>query len=114
MGPAVRDGDSQWSNIVRWALFGLVEAEEKGISSNNIDQLLNSKDPGIQYLLGVTPGIGQGVGLDDKWFYRMIKGVGNYAEIYDKNFGPNTKTHMERGLNALWKDGGVMYSPPLK
>lgn len=114
LGPAVRDDDQQWINLVRWIHFSLIMAEEKGITSSNIDSFKNTEDPSVQFLLGIRPGIGRALNLNDKWFYRVIKAMGNYGEIYNRNFGAETATYMKRGLNALWTDGGLMYSPPLK
>lgn len=114
LGPVVRDSDPNWTNIVRWTLFGLIEAEEQGISMHNIDSFKNSPNIKVRYMLGIDPGIGDAVGLDDQWLVRAIKAVGNYGEIYHRNFGPKSKTHMDRGLNALWRDGGLLYAPPFK
>lgn len=115
LGPAVRDDDSQWRDIVRWTLYATIEAEEKGITMNNIDRLKkDSKSPSIQFLLGAEPGIGKPVGLDDEWVYRILKAVGNYGEMFDRNVGTNSKIGLERGLNDLWIRGGLMYSPPMR
>ena len=113
LGLVVRDDDPQWTNLVRWLLFGVIEAEEKGISSANILKMLSSNDPSIRYMLGVDPGIGKALGLDDQWLYRVIASIGNYGEIFDRNFGPKSPTPMKRGLNRLWSDGGLLYSPPI-
>ena len=94
--------------------FAMIEAEELGITSKNVDEMLKSANPSIMRLLGVTPGNGKALGLNEKWAYNIIKQVGNYAEIFERNVGKNTPLKLERGLNALWKDGGIMYSPPLK
>jgi general L-amino acid transport system substrate-binding protein len=115
LGPAVRDDDSQWRDIVRWALFATIEAEEKGITQDNVDRLKKeSKNPNIRFLLGAEPGIGKPLGLDDGWVYRILKAVGNYGEIFDRNVGVNSKIGLERGLNDLWTRGGLMYSPPMR
>jgi general L-amino acid transport system substrate-binding protein len=115
LGPAVRDDDSQWRDIVRWTLFATIEAEERGITQDNVDRLKSdSKDPNIQFLLGAEPGIGNPLGLDDEWVYRILKTVGNYGEIFDRNVGANSKIGLERGLNNLWNQGGLMYSPPMR
>lgn len=108
--PVVRHGDDGWYDIVNWTTMALIEAEELGISSRNVDQMLESKDPKIQRFLGVTPGMGKSLGLDDKWAYNIIKQVGNYGEIFERNVGPNTPLGLERGLNDLWTRGGLMYS----
>ena len=107
--PVVRHGDDQWYDIVNWTVMALLEAEELGISSQNVDEMTKSKDPKIMRFLGVTPGMGKALGLDEKWAYNIIKQVGNYAEIFDRNVGPNTQLGLERGLNALWTEGGLMY-----
>jgi len=114
LAPAVRHGDDQWFEIVTWTVYTMIEAEELGITSKNVDEMLKSADPRIQRLLGVTPGNGQALGLDEKWAYNIIKQVGNYGEIFDRNVGVNTPLKLERGLNALWTKGGLQYSPPLK
>jgi general L-amino acid transport system substrate-binding protein len=88
LAPAVRHGDDQWFDIVKWTVYALLEAEEKGVSSTNVDQMLDSKDPTIQRLLGTSPGMGKALGLDEKWAYNAIKQVGNYGEIFDRNVGP--------------------------
>jgi general L-amino acid transport system substrate-binding protein len=109
LAPVVRHGDDQWYDIVNWTVQALLQAEEFGITSANVDNMLKSKNPGIQRFLGVTPGMGKALGLDEKWAYNAIKQVGNYGEIYERNVGPNTPLALERGLNALWTEGGLMY-----
>ena len=110
LAPVVRHGDDQWYDIVNWSVMALLEAEELGITSNNVDQKLGSTDPKIKRFLGVTPGMGKALGLDEKWAYNIIKQVGNYGEIFERNVGPNTPLKLERGLNDLWTRGGLMYS----
>ena len=110
----MRQGDQQWSDIVRWTLFALINAEELGITSKNVDEMLKSKDPKIQRFLGVSAGNGKALGLEEKFAYNIIKQVGNYGEVFERNVGVNTPLGIERGLNALWTDGGLMYSPPFK
>ncbi len=114
LAPVVRHGDDQWYDIVNWTVMALIQAEEFGITSKNVDEMLKSKDPAIQRFLGVTPGLGKALGLDDKWVYNIIKQVGNYGEIYERNVGPNTPLGLERGLNALWTKGGLMYAAPFR
>lgn len=114
LAPAVRHGDNQWKDIVNYAVLAMINAEELGISSANVDEMLNSQDPVIQRFLGVTPGNGEALGLDEKFAYNIIKKVGNYGEIFERNVGVNTPLGIERGLNALWTNGGLMYSPPFK
>lgn len=112
--PAVRQNDSAWFDIVRWTVFALVEAENLGITQANVDEMLSSDNPAVQRLLGVTPGNGQALGLDEKWAYNIIKQVGNYAEIFERNLGQGSPLQLDRGLNALWRDGGLMYPMPFK
>jgi len=107
--PVVRHGDDQWYDIVNWTTMALIQAEELGITSKNVDKMLKSKDPRIQRFLGTTPGLGKKLGLDDKCFYNVIKQVGNYGEIFERSVGPNTPLGIERGLNDLWTRGGLMY-----
>jgi general L-amino acid transport system substrate-binding protein len=114
LAPVVRHGDDQWFDIVNWAVMALIQAEEFGITSKNVDEMLKSQDPEIQRFLGVTPGLGKALGLDEKWAYNMIKQVGNYGEIFERNVGKNTPLGLERGLNALWTNGGLMYALPLR
>ncbi len=114
LAPVVRHGDDQWYDIVNWTVMALIQAEELGITSKNVDEKLKSKDPRVKRFLGVTPGLGKALGLDDKWAYNIVKQVGNYGEIFDRNVGPNTPLKLERGLNALWTKGGLMYAWPFR
>lgn len=114
LAPAVRHGDNQWKDIVNYSVLAMINAEELGITSKNVDMKLNSKDPKVMRFLGVTPGNGKALGLDEKFAYNIIKQVGNYGEIFERNVGVNTPLGIERGLNALWTDGGLMYSAPFK
>ncbi|MCF8087381.1 MAG: amino acid ABC transporter substrate-binding protein [Desulfotignum sp.] len=114
LAPVVRHGDDQWYDIVNWTMMALIQAEEFGITSKNIDKMMDSGNPGIKRFLGVTPGLGELLGLDDKWAYNIVKQVGNYGEIYERNVGPDTPLGLPRGLNALWTDGGLMYASPLR
>jgi general L-amino acid transport system substrate-binding protein len=114
LGPVVRHGDDQWYDVVNWTVMALIQSEEFGITSKNIDKMLKSRDPQIQRFLGVTPGMGKALGLDDKWVYNIVKQVGNYGEIFERNVGVNTKLGLKRGLNALWLDGGLMYAAPFR
>jgi general L-amino acid transport system substrate-binding protein len=114
LSPAVRHGDDQWRDIVDYAVMAMIEAEELGITSQNVDEMLKSENPVVQRFLGVTPGNGEALGLDEKWAYNIVKQVGNYAEVFERNVGVKTSLGLERGPNALWKDGGLMYSPPFK
>ena len=114
LAPAVRHGDDQWYDIVNFSVMAMIEAEYLGITSKNIDAMMKSKDPKIQRFLGVSAGNGKALGLDEKWAYNIIKMVGNYGEVFERNVGVNTALAIERGLNALWTDGGLMYTPPFK
>jgi len=114
LAPVVRHGDDQWYDIVNWTVMALIQAEEFGITSKNVDKMLKSKDPQIQRFLGVTPGMGKALGLDEKWAYNIVKQVGNYGEIFERNVGVNTQLGLQRGLNALWLNGGLMYAAPFR
>ena len=114
LAPAVRHGDDQWRDIVDFSVLAMIEAEELGITSANVDEMLKSTDPKIQRFLGVTAGNGEALGVDEKFAYNIVKQVGNYGEVFERNVGKNTPLAIERGLNALWTNGGLMYSPPFK
>jgi general L-amino acid transport system substrate-binding protein len=114
LGPVVRHGDDQWYDIVNFSVLAMIAAEELGITSKNVDQMVKSKDPKIQRFLGVTAGNGKALGIDEKWAYNIIKQVGNYGEVFERNVGVNTPLKIERGLNDLWTRGGLMYAPPFK
>jgi len=114
LAPAVRHGDNQWKDIVNYAVLAMIEAEDLGINSKNVDEQLKSATPAVQRFLGVTTGNGKALGLDEKWAYNIVKQVGNYGEIFERSVGKNTPLKLERGLNALWKNGGLMYSPPFR
>jgi general L-amino acid transport system substrate-binding protein len=114
LAPAVRHGDDQWFDLVRWVVFATLEAEERGITSKTVDAALTSPDPTVQRLLGVQPGVGHSLGIDDKWVYNVIKQVGNYGEIFQRNVGKESPLKLDRGVNALWTQGGLMYSPPFR
>jgi len=112
LGPMVRHGDDQWFDIVKWTVFAMIEAEEKGITSENVEQMKSSDDPAIKRLLGVTPGNGEALGLNEDWAANIIKQVGNYGQSYDRNI--KAQLGLERGLNALWTQGGLIYAPPVR
>ncbi len=112
LAPAVRQGDIEWFDIVNWTFFALLEAEELGVTSKNVDAMMKSEDPKVQRLLGISPGVGAKLGLRESWAYDVIKSVGNYEEIFERNIGKGSKLKLERGLNRLWKDGGLLWSPP--
>jgi general L-amino acid transport system substrate-binding protein len=114
LAPVVRHGDDEWNDVVRWVVYALIEAEEKGVTQKNVDEMLKSDDPNIKRMLGVTPGMGKALGLDEKWAYNEIKLVGNYGEIFDRTLGKDTELKFERGLNDLWTRGGLMYAMPIR
>ena len=115
LGPVVRRGDDEWFGIAKWVIFGLLEAEEYGITQKNVDeQQKNSKDPVVMRILGTSEDTGKLLGLDKDWMVRAIKAVGNYGEIFERNVGPKTALNLPRGVNALWNDGGLMYAPPVR
>jgi general L-amino acid transport system substrate-binding protein len=114
LSPAVRHGDDKWRDIVDFSIMAMIESEYLGIDSKNVDAMLKSNDPKVQRFLGVSPGNGKSLGLDEKWAYNIVKSVGNYGEVFERNVGKNTPLKLERGLNALWTNGGLMYTPPFK
>jgi general L-amino acid transport system substrate-binding protein len=114
LGPVVRQGDDQWFKINRWAYYALVEAEELGVTQANVDEMLGSDNPAVRRLLGVEGEFGTPLGLTNDWAYRIVKHIGNYGESYDRHVGPNTDIGLERGLNALWTDGGLQYAMPIR
>ncbi|MBW1979656.1 MAG: amino acid ABC transporter substrate-binding protein [Deltaproteobacteria bacterium] len=114
LAPVVRHGDDQWYDIVNFTVMALIQAEELGITSKNVDQMLKSKNPKVQRFLGVIPGLGKDLGLSDKWAYNIVKQVGNYGEIFERNVGVNTPLGLKRGLNDLWTRGGLMYAAPFR
>ncbi len=112
LGPAVAQGDEQWIDIVRWTIFALLEAEEYGISSTNVEQLAkDTTNPNIARILGKTPGMGKAIGLPEDWVVRAVKAVGNYGQMWDRHIKP---LGLPRGLNNLWNNGGLMYAPPIR
>ena len=113
-GLVVRQGDDQWFNLVKWVHFALVDAEEAGITSQNVDDKLKSEDATTRRLLGVEGNFGEGMGLTADWAYRIIKRVGNYSEVFERNLGESTPLKIKRGLNALWSKGGLQYAPPVR
>jgi general L-amino acid transport system substrate-binding protein len=114
LGPVVRHGDHQFADIVRWALYAMIEAEEYGITSKNVDEMLKSENPTIKRILGVTPGMGKALGVDEKWVYNIVKQVGNYGESFDRNVGMGSPLKIDRGLNKLWTQGGLQYAEPIR
>jgi general L-amino acid transport system substrate-binding protein len=115
LGPLVREGDDQWGDIVRWSLNALILAEEYGITSENVDEMAKGTDnPEVNRLLGNEGDMGAMLGLDNKWAYNIVKQVGNYGEVFEKYIGASTPIGLERGLNAQYKDGGIIYAPPAR
>src|SRR5215204_2452930 len=114
LAPAVRHGDNQFADIVRWTQYAMIEAEEYGINSKNVDEMLKSDNPAIKRILGVTPGMGKALGVDEKWVYNIVKQVGNYGESFDRNVGMGSILKIDRGLNNLWTKGGLQYAPPIR
>jgi general L-amino acid transport system substrate-binding protein len=114
LGPATRQGDDQWSDIITWVLNATITAEEKGVTMANVDEMKKSRDPEVLRLLGVEGSQGEELGLSKDWAYNIIKTIGNYGEIFERNIGVNTLIGLERGLNDLWTRGGLQYSPPFR
>ena len=114
LGPVTINNDSAWFDVVKWVTYGLIQAEEFGITSKNVDEFTASEDPSIKRFLGGEGSLGQDMGVPNDFMYRVIKQVGNYGEIYDRNLGASSQFKLERGLNALWTDGGLMYPPPFR
>lgn len=114
LAPAVRHGDDQWFDVVRWTVYALIEAEELGVTQANVDTMLESPNPGIRRLLGVSGDHGPLMGLDQRWAYNAIKAVGNYGEIFERNLGSGSPIGLPRGLNDLWTRGGLMYAMPIR
>jgi general L-amino acid transport system substrate-binding protein len=114
LAPAVRHGDDQWFDIVKWVHFAMINAEELGVSSKNIDEALKSTQPEIRRLVGTEGAYGEQLGLTKDWVVRIVKQVGNYGESFDRNVGPGSKLGISRGLNRLWTKGGIQYAPPIR
>ena len=114
LGPVVRQGDDQWFNLVKWTHFAMVNAEELGITSANVDEMKGSDNPAIKRIVGTEGEFGAALGVSNDWAYNIIKQVGNYGETFDRNVGPDTPLAISRGVNALWTDGGLQYAPPIR
>jgi general L-amino acid transport system substrate-binding protein len=114
LGPAVRHGDDQWHDIIGWTHYALLTAEELGVTQANVDEMLKSDKPDIKRLLGTEGDFGKQLGLDNNWAYNIIKKVGNYSEIFDRNVGAGSPLKIERGVNALWTKKGLQYAPPIR
>ena len=114
LGPAVRQGDDVWANIIKWTHFAMLQAEESGVTMANVDEMKGSDDPNIKRLLGTEGEFGTALGLDNDWAYKIIKAVGNYGEAFARNVGPDTDLKIARGQNAQWTNGGLQYAPPIR
>jgi general L-amino acid transport system substrate-binding protein len=114
LGPAVRQGDDRWADLVRWTLYALLNAEELGVSSQNIDSLMSSTNPEQRRLLGLEGDFGKSLDLTNDWVVRIVKTVGNYGEIFERNVGKGSPLQIDRGKNALWTQGGLQYAPPIR
>ena len=114
LGPAVRHGDDQWFDIVKWVLFAMIIAEEQGLSQKNINEALGSDNPDIKKFVGTEGNYGEQLGLTKDWAVRIIKHVGNYGEVFERNVGQGSPLKIARGLNALWTKGGIQYAPPIR
>jgi len=114
LGPAVRHGDDQWFDIVKWVLFAMIIAEEEGVTSKNLNEALSSDKPDIKKLVGTEGNYGEQFGLTKDWAARIIKHVGNYGEVFERNVGQGSPLKINRGLNALWTKGGLQYAPPIR
>jgi general L-amino acid transport system substrate-binding protein len=115
LGPAVRRGDDEWFAIAKWVLYGLIEAEEYGITQANVDKMqAESTDPVVMRITGKSEDMGKLLGLDKDWMVKSLKAVGNYGEMFERNVGPKTALNLPRGLNNLWTKGGLQYAPPVR
>lgn len=114
LGPAVRQGDDQWFNLVKWTHYAMVAAEEAEVTSKNIDDKVKDPNPNIKRLLGTEGNFGEAMGLPADWSYRIIKNVGNYGEVFERNLGEGSKLKIKRGVNALWSKNGLQYAPPIR
>ena len=114
LAQVIRPDDVQFFNVLRWTIFATVEAEELGVTSANVDQMLKSTNPRVQNLLGTSGSTGRALGLDPRWAYYVVKALGNYGEMFERNLGAGSRLKLARGLNRLWKDGGLIYAPPLQ
>jgi general L-amino acid transport system substrate-binding protein len=114
LGPAVRHGDDQWFDIAKWTLFALINAEELGMTSKNTDEMLKSTNPDVKRFVGTEGNYGEQLGLPKDWAVQIVKAVGNYGEVFDRNVGANSPLKIDRGLNKLWNKGGVVYAPPVR
>lgn len=115
LGPLVRKGDDEWLNVVKWSLFAMVDAEEAGITSKNVEELAKSStNPDVRRMLGADGEFGKDLGVAKDWMVQIVKQVGNYGEVFERNLGKGTPLEIDRGMNALWKNGGIQYAPPVR
>jgi general L-amino acid transport system substrate-binding protein len=114
LGPAVRQGDDRWFNLIKWILYSLINAEELGVKSTTIEDAMKSSNPNIRRLVGIEGEFGEQLGLTNDWAVRAVRAVGNYGEIYERNVGTQSRLSIPRGLNALWTQGGIQYAPPIR
>ena len=114
LGPAVRQGDERWFSIVRWTLFALINAEELGVTKDNVAAQLESDNPEVRRFLGVEGNSGESMGLDQRWVYNIVAATGNYGEMFGRSLGKGSPLNIDRGINALWNAGGLMYAPPIR
>jgi general L-amino acid transport system substrate-binding protein len=114
LGPVVRHGDDQWFDVVKWTLFAMINAEELGITQKTVDEAMKSEKPDIKRFVGTEGNYGEQLGLTKDWAARIVKGVGNYGEAYERNVGMGSKLGIARGLNKLWSNGGIQYAPPIR
>lgn len=114
LSPLVRHGDDEWLDVIRWSQYAMINAEELGVTSKNVDDMAKSTNPKIKRLLGVIPDAGKALGLNPKWAHNIIKQVGNYGESFERNVGANSPLKLDRGLNKLWTQGGILYAPPIR
>jgi general L-amino acid transport system substrate-binding protein len=114
LGPSVRHGDDQWFDIVKWVHYAMVSAEELGVTSKTVDDALKSDNPDVKRLVGTEGNYGEQLGLTKDWAYRIIKHVGNYGEVFERNIGQGSPLKIARGINALWNKGGLQYAPPIR
>jgi general L-amino acid transport system substrate-binding protein len=114
LGPMVRHGDDQWFDIVKWTLFAMLTAEELGVTSKNVDEKAKLENPELKRVLGTDGNFGEQLGLTKDWVVRIVKAVGNYGEVFDRNVGAGSPLGINRGLNNLWNKGGLQYAPPIR
>ena len=114
LAPVVRQGDDQWFDVLRWSVCSMINAEELGVTSKNVDDMKKSDNPNIKRMLGTEGDQGKALGLSNEWAYNIIKQLGNYGEMFDRNVGEGSPLKIKRGLNALWNKGGIQYAPPIR